>query len=58
MLRSLILAATVFAGTGIAHATPVTPVTYEMLNGTTGSYQYWDATRWSASRRSPAGQGT
>ena len=42
MLRSLILAATVFAGTGIAHATPVTPVTYEMLNGTTGSYQYWD----------------
>jgi hypothetical protein len=42
MLRSLILAATVFAGTGFAHATPVTPVTYEMLNGTTGSYQYWD----------------
>lgn len=33
----------VIAG-GAAHAAPVTPLSYDMINGGTGSYTYWDST--------------
>ncbi|ARE40243.1 hypothetical protein RGUI_2102 [Rhodovulum sp. P5] len=31
-------------GAGMAHAASVSPVSYDMLDGGTGSYQYWDDT--------------
>lgn len=40
--RHLITACTVLLAAGTVAAAPVTPDSYNMLNGNTGSFQYWD----------------
>jgi hypothetical protein len=45
MRRTLLSAVAISCLTGgIARATPVVPDSYDMLNGNTGSYNYWDET--------------
>lgn len=38
----ILLAPFLLAVAGTAQAAPVSPTSYDMLNGNTGSYQYWD----------------
>ena len=40
--RHLITACTVLLAAGTVAAAPVTPDSYNLLNGNTGSFQYWD----------------
>ena len=41
MLKSSLVIAAMSIATA-AHAVPIVPTSYEMPNGTTGTYSYWD----------------